>query len=122
MLVIGEALQLPQVVTIISVGLVIFAVVLAVVALVLTVQLRTTLILNTQSITIIKAGRRRIITWSMIDRVRMQGARLLLVTKPHGGPDATVLNPRATPDATFLALITEIQKRLDADRGYERLS
>jgi hypothetical protein len=122
LIVLGGALQLPRVVTIVGVGLMTLAVVLAVVALVLTVRLRTTLILNAQSITITKGRRVRAITWSTIDRVRLQGARLLLITKPEEGPDATVLNPRTANDATFSALITEIQKRLDADRGYQRLS
>jgi hypothetical protein len=122
MIVLGAALQLPQVVMIIGIGLIAFAVVLAVVALAFTVRLRTTLILSPQSITIIKGRRRRVVAWSMIDRVKMQGARLLLITKPEGGPGATVHNPRPTTDAAFTALITEIQKRLDADRGYQRLS
>jgi hypothetical protein len=122
MIVLGAALQLPQVVMIIGIGLIAFAVVLAVVALAFTVRLRTTLILSPQSITIIKGRRRRVVAWSMIDRVKMQGARLLLITKPEGGPDATVHNPRPTTDAAFSALITEIRKRLDADRGYQRLS
>jgi hypothetical protein len=123
LIVIGGALQLPQVVTIVGVGLMTLAVVLALVALLLTVRLRTILILNPQSITIIKGRRGRVIPWSEIDRVRMQGAQLLLlITKPEDGPDATVIYPRATTDATFSALITEIQKRLDADRGYQRLS
>jgi hypothetical protein len=122
MMVLTSAIDLPQAVAVAGIGIMIFAIVLTVVALVLTVRLRTALILDPNSITIIKARRRRVIPWSMIDRVRMQGARLLLITKPEGGPDATVLNPRATTDATFSALIAEIQQRLDADRGYERLS
>jgi hypothetical protein len=51
MIVLGAALQLPQVVMIIGIGLIAFAVVLAVVALAFTVRLRTTLILSPQSIT-----------------------------------------------------------------------
>jgi hypothetical protein len=57
----------------------------------------------------------------MIDVVRRQGSRLLLIIKPEGGSDLTVLNPRAETDATFSALIAEIQKRLNADRGYRKL-
>jgi hypothetical protein len=121
-IVVGTALQLPQVVVIIGIGLITFAVALAVVALAFTVRLRTTLILSPQSITIVKGRRHRVIPWSMIDRVKMQGARLRLITKREDGPDATVHNPRPTTDAAFSALITEIQKRLDADRGYQRLS
>jgi len=121
MIVLGSALDLPQVVTVAGVGLLIFAAVLAVVALVLTARLRTTLLLDPESITIIKGRRRRIVPWSMIDIVRRQGPRLLLITKPEGGADATVLNPGPGTEATFDALIAEIQRRLDADRGYRRI-
>ena len=104
-----------------GVGLMIFAVMLAVVALVLTLRLRTTLVLDPKSITIIKGRRRQVVQWSMIDVVRRQGSQLLLITKPEGVPDVTVLNPRAETDATFAALIAEIQKRLNADRGYRQI-
>ena len=101
----------------------IFAVVLAVLALVLTARLSTRLVLDPESITIIKGRRRRVLPWSTIDTVRRQGPRLLLITKPEGGvSDETVVNPRAETDATFSALIAEIQKRLNADRGYRQIS
>jgi hypothetical protein len=122
MIVLGSALNLPQVIVIAGVGLMILAVILAVVALVLTGRLRTTLVLDPKSITIINGRRRQVVPWSMIDVVRRQGARLLLINKPEGGSDVTVLNPRAETDATFSALIVEIQKRLNADRGYRQLS
>ena len=122
-IVLGRALDLPRVVPIAGVGLMIFAVVLAVLALVLTARLRTRLILDPESITIIKGRRRRVLPWSTIDTVRRQGPRLLLITKPEGGvSDETVVNPRAETDATFSALIAEIQKRLNADRGYRQIS
>ena len=121
MIVLGSALNLPLVVAAAGIGLLIFAVVLAVVALVLTARLRTTLVLDPDSITIIKGRHRRVVSWSMIDTVRRQGPRLLLITKPEGGPDASVLNPGPPTDATFDALIAEIQRRLDADRGYGRV-
>jgi hypothetical protein len=122
MIVLGSALDLPQVVTIAGVVLMIFACALAVVALVITARLRTTLALDPQSITIIKGRRRRVVPWSAIDIVKRQGPRLLLVTRPDDGDDATVLNPGTSNDATFEALIAEIQRRLNADRGYRRLS
>jgi hypothetical protein len=121
MIVLGSAFDLPQAIVIAGVGLMIFAVILAVVALVLTVRLRTTLVLDPKSITIINGRRRQVVPWSMIDVVRRQGSRLLLITKPEGGSDITVLNPRAETDATFSALIAEIQKRLNADRGYRQV-
>jgi hypothetical protein len=122
MIVLGSALDLPQLVTIAGVGLMIFACLLAVVALVLTSRLRTTLALDPESITIIKGRRRQVVPWSTIDVVRVRGPRLLLLTKPGEGEDATVVNPRTATDATFNALIAEIQRRLDADRGYRRVS
>jgi hypothetical protein len=121
MIVLGNALDLPQFIVIAGVGLMIFAVLLAVVALVLTRRLRTTLILDATSITILNGRRRQVLQWSMIEVVRRQGSRLLLVTKPEGGRDVTVFNPRAESDATFAALIAEIQKRLNTDRGYRRI-
>jgi hypothetical protein len=57
----------------------------------------------------------------VIDSVKMQGPRLVLISKPEGGPDVTVLNPRESTYAAFSALVTEIGTRLDADRGYKRL-
>jgi hypothetical protein len=122
MIVLGSAIDLPQVVIIAGGILMIFAVALAVVAIALTVRLRTTLILDPESITIINGRRRRVVPWSMIDVVRRQGPRLLLITKPGGGSDLTVVNPRAENDVMFSALITEIQKRLDADRGYRHVT
>ena len=57
----------------------------------------------------------------MIDIVRRKGPRLLLITKPEGGADASVLNPGPATDARFDALIAEIGRRMDADRGYRRI-
>jgi hypothetical protein len=121
MIVLGSALDLSQVVAAAGVGLLIFAVVLALAALVLTARLRTTLVLDPESITIIKGRRRRIVSWSMIDTVKRQGPRLLLITKAEDGTDASVLNPGPATEATFDALIAEIKRRLDADRGYRRI-
>jgi len=121
LLVATRALDLPWAVAIVGIAILIFAAILAVVALVLTVRLRTTLILDGQSITIINGRRRRVLEWSMIDSVRIRGARLTLISKPEGGPSVTVLNPRSTDDATFSELAAEIGRRLDADRGYQRL-
>jgi hypothetical protein len=122
MTVLGSALDLPQIVMIAGVTLMIFAIALAVVAVALTVRLRTTLVLDPGSITIINGRRRRVVGWSTIDIVKRQGPRLLLITKPGIGSNVTVVNPRAEADPTFSALIVEIQQRLDADRGYRQVS
>ena len=120
-IVLASALQLTRAVAIAGIVIMAFAIALAVVALVLTARLRTTLILDSKSITIIKGRHRRVLDWSMIDSVRLQGPRLKLITKPQGGVDATVLNPRSAADTKFTALVADIGRRLDADRGYQRL-
>ena len=75
-IVLASALQLPRALAIAGIVIMVFAFVLAVVALVLTVRLRTTLILDPQSITIIKGRHRRVLDWSMIDSVRLQGTSI----------------------------------------------
>jgi hypothetical protein len=120
-IVLASALQLPRALVTTGMVIMVFASALAVVALVLTVRLRTTLILDSKSITIIKGRQRRVLDWSMIDSVRLRGPRLKLITKPQGGVDATVLNPRGTTDVRFTELVADIGRRLDADRGYQRL-
>lgn len=122
MIVLSSALDLPPAVTIAAIVVLIFAIVLALVALVLTVRLRTTLILDPRSVTIIRRRHRRVVPWSGIDSVKMQGARVLLITEPKDDPDAAVVNPRGSDDATFAALVAEIQRRLNADRGYRPIS
>ena len=119
--VLGSAFDLPQAVTVVGISLMIFAIMLAAAALVLTRRLRTTLILDPESITIINGRRRRVVPWSTIASVRQQGSRLLLITKPDGGANATVVNPRTETSAMFEALLGEIRQRLDADRGYRRV-
>jgi hypothetical protein len=122
MIVFGSALELPRAVAIVGMGLMVFAVVLAAVALVLTGRLRTTLILDPQSISITRGRHRRVVPWSMIETVKMHGSRLLLITAPDARPEAEIINPRGSTDPTFTALIAEIQRRLNADRGYRQLS
>ena len=122
MIVLGSALDLPQGVAIAGIALMTFAFALAIAALILTARLRTTAILDSTSITIIRRRHRRTVPWSMIDSVKMQGPRLLLITEPDGGSNATLANPRGNTDTTFAALITDIQRHLNADRGYRPIS
>jgi hypothetical protein len=121
MIVLGNALDLPRAAAIAGIGVMIFAIVLAAVALILTVRLRTTLILDPQSITIIRGRHHSTVPWSMIDSVKIQGPRLVLIIEPEGAADAVVINPRSSTDATFGALIREIRSRLNADRGYRQI-
>jgi hypothetical protein len=74
---------------------------------------------TTEGITIEHAGQRQTVRWSEIGGVRVVGHRLLLSRK-EGDTGVSVLNPRRRSNPTFLALMTEVQQRLDADRGYSQ--
>jgi hypothetical protein len=92
------------------------AVALAVAALVLGARARADLIMEPDTITVRRGGQERRVPWSDIDSVTLTGPRLTLVRKT--GPGVVLVNPRTPTDPTFTALLSAIQDRLDADRGY----
>ena len=110
-----------------STGVLVLAVVLAVlgvalglVALVLTRRIRSVVLTSPDAITVEHAGSRRELRWAEVGEVRVVGHRLVLSRK-EGEGSVSVLNPRMRANPTFLALMTEVQQRLDADRGYSPL-
>ena len=105
----------PVVLVIGSIGLGL-AVALAVAAVVLGARARAELVLAPETITIRRAGQERRVPWADIDTVTLTGPRLTLVRK--SGDGVVVVNPRTPTDPTFTALLSAIQQRLDADRGY----
>ena len=105
----------PVVLVIGSIGLGL-AVALAVAAVVLGARARAELVLAPETITIRRAGQERRVPWADIDTVTLTGPRLTLVRKRGDG--VVVVNPRTPTDPTFTALLSAIQQRLDADRGY----
>ena len=94
------------------------AVALAVAAFVLGARVRADLVMGPEAITVRRNGDVRRVPWADIDSVTLSGARLTLVRKTGAG--VVVVNPRTPTDPTFTALISAIQHRLDADRGYRR--
>jgi len=92
------------------------AVGLAVAVLILVARARVDLVLDPDSITVRQAGKERRVPWAEIDTVTLTGSRLTLVRKTGAG--VVVVNPRTPADPTFTALLSTIQHRLDADRGY----
>jgi hypothetical protein len=107
----------PVVLVVGAVGLT-FAVALALAGVVLVSRLRSTLVLDTDGITLIRGRRTARLPWSDIDRVSLAGQRLTFLTKPASGTGISVINPRSRTDPTFLSLVAAIRGRLDADRGY----
>jgi hypothetical protein len=101
------------VVGLVGVGL---AVALAVAALILVAWARVDLVMDPDAITVRRAAQERRVPWADIDSVTLTGPRLILVRKTGAG--VVVVNPRTPTDPTFTALLSAIQHRLDADRGY----
>lgn len=109
------------------VGLLVLGVVLAVLgvalgltALLLTRRIRSVVVSTPDAITVQHGGDRHELRWSEVGEVRVVGHRLVLGRK-EGEGSVSVLNPRMRANPTFLALMTEVQQRLDADRGYSPL-
>ncbi len=104
------ALVLGLVVLILAVGL-------ALVALLLTRRLRTSVVLDPRAISV-RGRRTQSLDWSEVEHVTLRGSRLTLTAKTGPGSNLVVVNPRAASDATFVSLVAAIRSRLDDDRGY----
>jgi hypothetical protein len=92
------------------------ALALVVAALVLEARARTDLSLQSDAVTVRRAGQAQRVAWADIDNVTLTGPRLTLVRK--SGNPVVVVNPRTPADPTFTALLAALSRRLDADRGY----
>jgi hypothetical protein len=116
LMVASRVLDLGPVVLVVGLVGLALAVALAVAALVLGARARADLIMESDAITVRRGGQERRVPWSDIDSVTLTGPRLTLVRKT--GTGVVLVNPRTPTDPTFTALLSAIQDRLDADRGY----
>ena len=107
-------------VLVLGVVLAVLGVALALTAVVLTRRIRSVVLSTPDTITVEHGGGRQAVRWSEVGEVRMVGHRLVLSRK-EGQGSVSVLNPRMRANPTFLALMNEVQQRLDADRGYSSL-
>lgn len=119
LLVLTSAYGWPVGVLVLAVVLAVLGVALALSALLLTRRIRSTVRTTADQISIEHAGTTRSMPWAEIGGVRVVGHRLVLSAK-EGEGQVSVLNPRRRANPTFLALMTEVQQRLDADRGYSQ--
>lgn len=117
LLVLTSAYSWPVGLLVLAVVLAVLGVVLALAALVLTRRIRSVVLSTPELISVDHAGARHELRWSEVGEVRVVGHRLVLSRK-EGEGSVSVLNPRMRANPTFLALMTEVQQRLDADRGY----
>jgi hypothetical protein len=114
----SRALGLGPVVLALGVAGLAFAVALALAGVILVSQLRSTVILDTNGMTLIRGRRTDRLPWSDIDRVNLAGRRLTFLTKQASGDGVSVINPGSPTDPTFTSLVAAIRSRLDANRGY----
>ena len=117
LLVLASANAWPVGVLVLAVVLAVLGVALGLTALVMTRRIRSTVLSTADGISVEHAGQRSSLRWSEVGGVRVVGHRLLLSRK-EGEGSVSVLNPRMRANPTFLALMAEVQQRLDADRGY----
>jgi hypothetical protein len=120
LLVLTSAYGWPVGVLVLAVVLAVLGVALALAALVLTRRIRSVVLSTPELITVEHGGARHELRWSEVGEVRVVGHRLVLSRK-EGEGSVSVLNPRMRANPTFLALMNEVQQRLDADRGYSPL-
>lgn len=119
-LALGLTGRLTGVLTVVCVVLLVFALLLAGGAVVLTRRLRTTVGVDADTITVRRGRQSDTRSWTNIGEVTLEGARLTFVAKD--GADLGLINPRGPQDPTFKALLGALRKRLDTNRGYTRHS
>jgi hypothetical protein len=117
LLVLWGVLDWPVGLAVLAVALLVLGVALGVTALVLTARVRTTVETDDHQMAVARGGRSAVARWVDVDEVQVVGHRLTLRNKEGAGL-VTVLNPRVRANPVFLALMAEVQQRLDADRGY----
>lgn len=117
LLVVWGVTDLPLLVLVLGIVVLVLALSLALAALLLTRRLRTSVLLTTDAITIIRGRRTESLAWGDVAEVALRGSRLSLVSR-SGTASASVINPRTPSDSTFRSLTTALQQGLNADRGY----
>jgi hypothetical protein len=108
----------PLILVLLAVILMAAGVALASAALVIHQMLCQTVIVAETGITVLDRRARRTLSWSSIGQVSVIGPRLLL---RNDGDPVKIINSRGPTDPVFVALVSAITLKLDADRGYRNL-
>jgi hypothetical protein len=108
----------PVAIGIIGIVLLALAVLLGVVATVLTWRFQTILLVQRDTLTVTSGRRRTVFGWRDIKGIDVRGARLVISPIDDGKPTIAYVNPRQVGQPSFQALAALLAERLDASRGY----
>ena len=104
---------------VLAIALLGFGIALNVAALVLRYRYETTILIERDTVTLINGRRRRVLNWTEVADVTLEGPRLIFKPKGDDGQRQVVLfDPRQTDRGLFDDLVDALQRRLDASRGY----
>lgn len=117
LLVLRQALELPVAVAVLAGLLLVLGIALVLAALLLTTRLRTEVTLSSDAIHVLRHKQERSVSWREVTEVSLTHPRLSLLTAERSG-GLVVVNPRQASDPVFSALVDQVRRRLDADRGY----
>ena len=108
----------PTLVGVLAIALLGFGIALNVAALVLKHRYQTTIMIERDTVTLINGRRRRVLNWTEVSDVTLDGPRLIFKPKGNGPRQVVLFDPRQTDRGLFDDLVEALQRRLDASRGY----
>ncbi|HEY5847027.1 MAG TPA: hypothetical protein VIT42_09595 [Microlunatus sp.] len=108
----------PTLVGVLAIALLGFGIALNVAALVLKHRYQTTIMIERDTVTLINGRRRRVLNWTEVAEVTLEGPRLIFKFKGDGQRQVVLFVPRQTDRGLFDDLVEAMQRRLDASRGY----
>jgi hypothetical protein len=115
-------LEWPRVLVVLGIILMAFGIALSTAALFAKARYRTTLLVERDSITLINGRRRRVLNWTEVGDVTVQGPHLVFAPRDASGRREIVLfDPRQTDSPLFQDLVAALRHRLDVSRGYRPL-
>jgi hypothetical protein len=103
---------------VVGIVLLALAVLLGVVASVLTWRFQTTVLVQRDTLTVTTGRRRTVFSWRDIKSIEVSGARLVISPIDDGKPTVAYVDPRRVGQPSFQAMGTVLAERLDASRGY----
>lgn len=116
------SLRWPAVIVVLAIILMIFGLGLSTAALFAKSRYETTILIERDTVTLINGRRRRVLNWTEVADVSVQGQHLIFSPNVESGRREIVLfDPRRTSNRLFEDLVEALRHRLDVSRGYKPL-